>query len=128
MPEGPDTDARLDDAYARIAAHEQTLVAPLLAFLDEHPACSVLGPVSPAAGTRVPTVSFVVDGARASEVPPRLDERQVAVRWGHFYAYRAARDLGLLEPDGVVRASMVHTNTPREVERLIEGLEAAFEL
>ena len=74
----------------------------------------------------MPTISFVVDGCAASALPPLLDERQVAIRWGHFYAYRAARDLGLLKSDGVVRASSVHYNTPEEVERLIDGLGAAL--
>jgi len=123
---GEDTDARLDDAYARIAALEEQLVAPLLSFLAGEPRVRVLGPATADAAVRVPTVSFTVDGQLASELPPRLDERQVAIRWGHFYAYRVARDLGLLERDGVVRASMVHTNTPEEVARLIEGLEAAL--
>jgi selenocysteine lyase/cysteine desulfurase len=48
------------------------------------------------------------------------------VRSGHFYAYRAIRDLGLLERGGVVRASMVHYNTEEEVDRLIRGLDAAI--
>ena len=48
------------------------------------------------------------------------------MRYGHFYAYRAIEALGLLERDGVVRVSMAHYNTPAEVARLIEGLDAAL--
>ena len=59
----------------------------------------------------------------ASAIPPRVDEHRVAVRYGHFYAYRLIRDLGLLERGGVVRTSMVHYNTPDEVEQLIEVLD-----
>ena len=113
----------LDGCYARIAEHEQNLVRPLLEFLAAHPRVRVIG--SPGAGreARVPTVSFTVSGRRSSELPPLLDARRLAVRFGHFYAYRLIRDLGLLERDGVVRVSLVHYNTPQEVERLIEALE-----
>ena len=71
---------------------------------------------------RVPTISFTVEGRRSSEIPPLIDERRLAVRFGHFYAYRSARALGLLDWDGVVRVSTVHYNTPEEVERLVEAL------
>jgi selenocysteine lyase/cysteine desulfurase len=59
---------------------------------------------------------------RSSELPPRLDERRLALRWGHFYAYRAIRDMGLMDRGGVIRASLVHYNSPAEVERLITAL------
>jgi selenocysteine lyase/cysteine desulfurase len=58
----------------------------------------------------------------SSELPPLLDQRHLAVRFGHFYAYRLVRDLGLLERDGVVRVSLAHYNSPSEVERLIRSL------
>jgi selenocysteine lyase/cysteine desulfurase len=83
----------------------------------------VLGPPSAARAKRAPTIAFTVDGTSASSFPPRLDERRIAVRYGHFYAYRAIRALGLLERDGVVRASLAHYNTPAEVERLTEALD-----
>ena len=56
-------------------------------------------------------------------LPPLLEQRQLAVRFGHFYAYRLVRDLGLLEREGVVRVSLAHYNAPEEVARLIEALE-----
>jgi cysteine desulfurase family protein (TIGR01976 family) len=126
LGDGADTDARLEDAYARIAAHEAELVAPLLAFLSEQPGVTVRGPATAEAAVRVPTVSFTVDGTRASAIPSVLDEHQVAIRWGHFYAYRPMQELGLLEADGVVRVSMVHTTSSEEVSRLVAGLEAAL--
>jgi len=44
------------------------------------------------------------------------------VRYGHFYALRATRALGLPDEEGVVRASLVHYNTQDEVARLLEAL------
>ena len=112
----------LAGAWSLVEQHECALVDPLLHFLEEHPRIRILGPVS--SEQRAPTVSFVVEGRRSSEIPPLLDERGVAVRFGHFYAYRLIRRLGLLDRDGVVRVSMAHYNSPEEVERLIDGLEA----
>ena len=127
MGEGVSTDARLDDAYERIAAREEELVTPLLAFLEEQPKVTVLGPVTADRSVRVPTVSFTVSGRKASEIPPVLDEQQVAIRWGHFYAYRPMRELGLLDADGVVRVSLVHTTSSGEVQRLVAGLGQALQ-
>jgi len=112
----------LERAFELIAAQEEALVAPLLDFLSAHPLVALVGDASPSSERRVPTVSFTVEGRAASEIPPLLDERGVAVRFGHFYAYRLIRDLGLLERDGVVRVSLVHYNTPAEVARLVEAL------
>ena len=52
-----------------------------------------------------------------------LDKHHIAVRFGHFYAHRAIRDLGLADRDGVVRVSMVHYNTLEEVDRLTAFLD-----
>jgi selenocysteine lyase/cysteine desulfurase len=117
------THQRLDRAFERIAAAERALVAPLLAFLDADPRVRVIGSPDPAAAVRAPTVSFTVPGRKASAIPPLLDERRLALRWGHFYAHRLIDALGLLEEDGVVRASLAHYNTAAEVERLIAALD-----
>ncbi|WP_261665222.1 aminotransferase class V-fold PLP-dependent enzyme [Deinococcus sp. Marseille-Q6407] len=59
----------------------------------------------------------------SSVLPAFLDSQQVAVRYGHFYAYRLLEALGLDLSEGVVRVSMAHYNSMDEVERLIAGLE-----
>ena len=122
LGDGPDP-VDLQRVFDEIAAHESELAAPLLAFLDEHPKVTLHGPSTADARRRVPTISFTIDGLRSSELPPKLDARGLAVRFGHFHAYRAIRDMGLMERDGVVRASMVHYNTPGEVQRLMQALD-----
>jgi len=113
---------RLDRAYAVIAAHERTLVAPLLEFLRGRRGVRLLGRAE-AGPDRAPTVSFVVDGRDSAAVPAALDRERVAIRYGHFFAYRAVEALGLLAGNGVVRVSMAHYNTPAEVARLIAALD-----
>jgi cysteine desulfurase family protein (TIGR01976 family) len=115
--------SRLARTFELCAAHEESLVAPLLTFLAERRGVRVLGEPSASRARRVPTVAFTLDGVDSAAIPVALDERQVAVRYGHFYAYRALDALGLLPTNGVVRVSMLHPNTHAEVARLIEALD-----
>jgi cysteine desulfurase family protein (TIGR01976 family) len=124
---GPDASAptptRLDRVFGAIAQHEAALAAPLLAFLGSRPGVRLIGRPEADPARRAPTISFVVGARDSSEIPARLDEERLAIRYGHFYAYRAIESLGLLRQNGVVRVSMVHYNTPAEVNRLIAALD-----
>ena len=113
----------LEGAFERIAAYEMDLAAPLLGFLEEHPRVRLFGGARADAETRVPTVAFAVDGLDASVLPEQLERRQLAVRYGHFYAPRAIERLGLAERGGIVRVSLVHYNAHGEVLRLIDALD-----
>jgi len=114
---------RLTRVAALLRQHEERLAGRLIEFLESKKNIRIIGPVTADGRVRVPTISFVVDGRDASEIPPLLDPQRIAVRFGHFYAYRLIRDLGLRERNGVVRVSMVHYNTAAEVERLIRALD-----
>ncbi len=123
---GGERGERLARVSALVREHEERLAGRLLDFLESKQSVRIIGPASADGRVRVPTISFVVDGRDASEIPPRLDPQRIAVRFGHFYAYRLMRDLDLLERNGVVRVSMVHYNTTAEVERLIRALDAVL--
>lgn len=114
--------ARLDRVFGAIAEHEATLARPVLDFLRARPGVRIIGRPEADPARRAPTISFVVDGRDSSEIPTRLDREGIAIRYGHFYAYRAIEALGLLPRNGVVRVSMVHYNTRAEVDRLIAAL------
>lgn len=116
----------LDRAADAITRHEERLVAPLIEHLAAHPRVRLLGPTTADAAVRVPTVSFSVSDRPASAIPPVCDAERVALRYGHFYAYRLIEALGLGDSDGAVRASLVHYNTPEEVARLIAALDRAL--
>ncbi|MCB9562509.1 MAG: cysteine desulfurase-like protein [Kofleriaceae bacterium] len=113
-------------AFARIAAHEEALAAPLLAWLRDAPGVRVLGEATADRARRVPTISFTVAGRRPEDVVRVVDGHRVGIRHGDFYARRLVEDLGLADAGGVIRASMVHYNTHDEVARLIEALAAAL--
>ena len=115
--------ASLGRVFERVAAHEERLAAPLLAFLDAHPKVRIVGPATANRRARLPIVAFVVEGHKSSTIPPQLDREQLAARWGHFYAHRAITALGLHDRDGIVRVSLAHTNTAEEIDRLIIALD-----
>ena len=123
---GGDEQAALTRAFGAIAAHESALVAPLLEFLRSRGDVHVMGPRVADASARVATVGFTVTGRDSATIPPLLDAKRVAIRFGHFYAHRAATALGILPTNGVVRVSMAHYNTSAEVERLIAALDEAL--
>lgn len=112
----------LAGAMERIAAHERALATPLIDFVASHPRLTLIGDPRIDEG-RLPTCSFTVADTHASAVPPWFDARRIAIRWGHFYALRLVRALGLESAGGVVRVSAAHYNSPAEVEAVISALD-----
>jgi cysteine desulfurase family protein (TIGR01976 family) len=69
---------------------------------------------------RVPTFAITHPTLSPQEVATRLGERGFAVWHGNYYAVEIMKRLGL--PDGAVRIGIVHYNTVKEVERLLDAL------
>ena len=108
--------------FAAVAAHERALAAALLDFLATRRRVQLVGERA-ASPTRVPTISFTVDGLHAADVVRAVDAARIGIKHGDFYARRLVDRLGLGARGGVVRASMVHYNTLDEVARLCAALE-----
>ena len=70
---------------------------------------------------RTPTAFFTVTGLTPREVASRLAARGVNTWNGDNYAYELCGALGL-EPDGAVRAGLVHYNDASDVDRLLAGV------
>ncbi len=101
-----------------IAAAERSLGERLL---EQLPAtCRLYGP--PGMDDRVSTFAFTVAGHTPADVAAELGRQELAVGHGNFYAVELERALGLEQ--GVVRAGLVHYNTPAEVDRLAAALGA----
>lgn len=114
---------RLERIFEAISRHEAHLAGRLLSFLGTKKNVRILGPQNADPDRRVAIIAFTVMNRKASEIPPLADSRQLAIRFGHFYAHRAIDDLGLLAGDGVVRISLAHYNTDQELDRLITALD-----
>lgn len=112
--------------YSLIAKHEEVLSSRVLDYLNSRKDIKIIGRKESSSDIRVPTISFVQKNRDSREITLQTDEKKVAIRWGHFYAYRLIQDLGLEKQNGVVRISLVHYNTLEEADRLIKALDYAL--
>jgi hypothetical protein len=111
----------IESSFSRMEILERRLTEKLLQFFNQNPNVTVVGPGMGA--DRLPTVSFIHRAKSSAEVAHALQIRGFAVRHGHMYAYRLCESLGVAPEDGVVRISLVHYNTVKEVEALVAALE-----
>ncbi|KAB5581112.1 pyridoxal phosphate-dependent transferase [Coniochaeta sp. 2T2.1] len=117
----------LGGKWEGIVEQERELAETLLAWLRGREGVTVYGERSSDPASRVPTVSFKVEGWGSQELVEAVEREtggKVGFRWGTFYSVRLAQEvLGLDAKDGVVRVSMVHYNTVDEVKGVIAALE-----
>jgi cysteine desulfurase family protein (TIGR01976 family) len=120
LGEGPDRRARLVDAFHRLHARGEALVARLWEGLGALDGVTLYGPEP---GTpRTPTIAFTVRGHSAEAVTAALAATHgVFTSHGDFYATTVVEDLGLA-PDGLVRAGCACYTTEDEVDRLVAGV------
>jgi selenocysteine lyase/cysteine desulfurase len=102
---------------AVVEAYEAALFARLAAGLAKLDRVTMYGQ----AARRAPTAFFSVAGLTPRAVAEHLAVRGVNVWDGDNYAYELCTALGL-EPDGAVRAGLVHYNDVSDVDRLLEGV------
>ncbi|HEX4288991.1 MAG TPA: cysteine desulfurase-like protein [Trebonia sp.] len=100
-----------------VEAYEAALFARLAGGLAKLDRVTMYG----MAARRAPTAFFNVAGLTPRTVAEHLAARGVNVWDGDNYAYELCTALGL-EPDGAVRAGLVHYNDVADVDRLLEGV------
>jgi cysteine desulfurase family protein (TIGR01976 family) len=115
--------AAIERAFHAIAAQETDLSERLLSYLRERNDVRILGRRDSLAASRVPTISFKVEGRDSSEIVRAVDEVGVGMRFGDFHSRRLVETLGDAGGSGVLRVSMVHYNTLEEVDRLVSRLD-----
>lgn len=115
---------RMAAAFDAIALHEEALAERVLSYLRSRADVRIVGPTSAARATRVPTISFVINGRLSDAVVRTIDPLKIGIRFGDFYSRRLVTDLGLAPSHGVIRASFAHYNSLRDADRLIAALEA----
>ena len=69
---------------------------------------------------RVPTVSFTLEGKSPNEIARRLDEKNIFVWDGNFYAPAVTERLSLEDRGGMVRIGLCHYNTSEEIETFLQ--------
>jgi cysteine desulfurase/selenocysteine lyase len=104
-----------------IRDHEQDLTAYGVDRLSRIPGLRLLG-----GGQRqLGVMSFNLDGVHPHDVGTVLDQRHVAVRVGHHCAQPLMDKLGLA---GTVRASLGVYNDERDIDALVDAIEATKEM
>lgn len=116
----------LTQSFDLIANQEELLSRKLLDFLQQKSNVQIIGLETADKNQRVPTISFLVNGKKSDEVVQEVDEHNIGIRFGDFYAKRLIETLDLQKYNGVIRVSMVHYNTVEEIENLIEVLDKLF--
>jgi cysteine desulfurase family protein (TIGR01976 family) len=108
---------RVLTSMAAVEAYEAALFTRLTDGLAKLDRVTLYGK----AARRAPTAFFSVAGVTPRAVAERLAARGVNVWDGDNYAYELCTALAL-EPDGAVRAGIVHYNDASDVDRLLEGV------
>ena len=122
----PDSRSQMVQAFELMSTHEDVIGDRLLKYLTSKSNIRIIGQPQANQNSRVPTISFVVDGINSETIPLQIDKHNIGIRFGDFYAKRLIEDLGLDKQGGVVRVSMVHYNTLEEVDRLIQAFETVL--
>ena len=117
---------RLTKTFDLIANHEEKLASLLLDYLNKVPEIRIIGIPEADAARRVPTISFVHSRLKSDEIVEKVDGHRLGIRFGDFYAKKLIQALNLEDKNGVVRVSLVHYNTAKEVRKLIGIFKGIF--
>lgn len=111
-----DRRARLVSSMTALARHEDQLRVVTENELRRLPGATIHS----RAAHRTPTLLVTFDGHRCADLSARLAAERINAPAGSFYAYEAARRLGL--PEGGLRIGMSPYNTIEDVDRLLATL------
>ena len=104
-----------------IRAHEHALLEHATTLLREIPGLRLFGE----AQDKEPVISFLVEGAQATDLATLLDLEGVAVRSGHHCAHPLMHFFGV---PATLRASLAFYNTHEEVEAFVAALRKVRKL
>jgi cysteine desulfurase family protein (TIGR01976 family) len=114
---------RFKQGMAAIRSYEFELSRALLDILEETPGVTVYGVKDTRRlEERVPTASFVLAGKPPRQVAEELDDADIYVWDGNYYALAVTERLGLEDSGGMVRVGPVHYNTLEEIHKFGEAL------
>ncbi len=106
-----------------IRSYEYELSRALLDILAETPGVTVYGiQDTKRLEERVPTCAFTLKGKSPRQVAEELDEANIFVWDGNYYALEVTKRLGLEDSGGMVRVGPAHYNTLEEIRRFGEAL------
>ena len=114
---------RLISAMTALHHYETDLARYYYTAVKDLPGVSVWGPGFDA-NPRAPTVSITIDNHTPEQIAQALAGNGLQVWHGHFYAIKVLEVLGLLDSGGLLRVGISMYNTRRDIDRLLENIEA----
>jgi cysteine desulfurase family protein (TIGR01976 family) len=109
---------RLLTAMQTIGAYEQLLLTRLKRVVSEIPGAVMYG--DPA----VPIIAFNLKGKATGDLARHLDARGFEARTGNYLAIPSMVDLAREFDGEAVRVSLLHYNTPAEIQRLSQAMQS----
>ncbi len=106
-----------------ISKHEENIANPLLEYLTSRKDIQLFGKPKIQNKNRAPTISIISKKKSSKYLSNFLVKNNIATRNDNFYAWRCLKSLGIDTNDGVVRLSMVHYNTEKEVSDIIDIID-----
>jgi cysteine desulfurase family protein (TIGR01976 family) len=114
---------RLKQGMAAIRAYEYEFSRKALEVLGQVPGLRIYGLDDVRrVEERVPTISLNLEGLHPRRVAELLDERNIYVWSGNYYALAVTERLGVEDSGGMVRIGGAHYNALEEIDRLGEAL------
>lgn len=108
--------------FHMLVQHEAMLCSLLIDGLNKLPEVTIVGDQE-AIRKHGHLVSFAIAGIHAHDIAAYLGNQGIAVRAGHHCAQPLANHLGL---ESIIRASFALYNTPEDVHKLLDGLNAGI--
>ena len=121
---GRAADYLLDVGMDKIKQYEGYLTEYTIKRLNEIDGVKIFAPSD--LKKRSSVVSFKVEGMHAHDVVALLDRDGVAIRGGHMCAMPLVTKV--LKEQSICRASLYFYNTPRDIDKLVEGVKKAKEV
>ncbi|NBG87750.1 cysteine desulfurase-like protein [Isachenkonia alkalipeptolytica] len=123
LGEGNTLKERIISGYEAIEQYEEELVQFVRGELESIKGLTLYQ--APDSVKKTPTVAFRVEGMTPREFTSRMcEEASVFIADGHFYAYRLAEKLGIVESGSFIRAGISVYNTMEEMKRFVDGIKA----
>jgi selenocysteine lyase/cysteine desulfurase len=110
-------------AFEVFDQQEERLSQRLLQFLLTKPSVTIIGERDYSREKRVCTIAFVVKGMHSHAINEQIHTHNIGIKTGDFYAKGIIKALQLENKGGVVRVSMAHYNSLKELEKLIALLD-----
>ncbi len=106
-----------------ISYHEELIANPILEYIDNRDDLVLIGKNKIQNKNRAPTISFFSKKKSSKKISEILVKNKIATRNDNFYAWRCLKALDIDNEDGVVRISLVHYNSLKDTNKIINALK-----